>query len=73
MPETEMERASVVAEKLRASVEAHVFTQGNITISIGVAHQPPRSGVTGDTLIASSGQALKEAKSHGGNQVTAVE
>jgi two-component system, cell cycle response regulator len=77
MPDTDMEFAYSVAERLRKSVETTPFAisrdpnQLNVTISIGIAGS---SGV-GDTaaaLLHRADQALYRAKTGGRNQVVAA-
>ena len=64
-------RALLVAERLRAAVEAHAWeTLGaglRVTASIGVAARAP--GESLDDVLARAGAALKECKRAGRNQV----
>jgi two-component system, cell cycle response regulator len=73
MPETSLQAASMVAERLRRSVAAEPFLihatgdRQPITISIGVA--VARSGDTVDTLLQRADDALYQAKNGGRNKV----
>ena len=64
-------RALLVAERLRAAVEAHAWetlgTGLRVTASIGVAARAP--GESLDDALARAGAALKECKRAGRNQV----
>jgi len=64
-----------VAERVRADVEAHVFTWKDqplrVTISSGVAIYPDDGITTPDELIARADSALYSAKSSGRNMVRA--
>jgi diguanylate cyclase (GGDEF)-like protein len=73
LPETAGEAAEIVAERVRARVEEHPFIlQRNhverMTISLGIGVHPPH-GVTALSLVDTTRRALREAKSHGRNQV----
>jgi len=74
LPETPGERALVVAEKIRAAIEAFPFAQensqpgGSLTISGGVAAFP-EDGTNGTELISHADQALYQAKAEGRNRV----
>lgn len=75
LPQTESEGALVVADRLRASVEAHTFPlapTGSITVSAGIATYP-QDGDSGSSLIEASDRALYQAKRHGRNCVEIVE
>ncbi|HWB49643.1 MAG TPA: PleD family two-component system response regulator [Stellaceae bacterium] len=77
MPETRLDAAVTVAERLRRSVANEPFlihTVGErrpITISVGVA--TARSGDSVDTLLQRADDALYQAKNTGRNQVVAEE
>jgi diguanylate cyclase (GGDEF)-like protein len=74
LPETDLQGAKLVAQRLRSAVEQATFftgTAGNsehITISIGVALFPEEARFKRDLLEASD-TALYEAKSQGRNRV----
>ena len=77
LPETGIEEALVVAEKIRKATEEHVFDDGRetyrITISIGVASaRPTGTGFTKNDFIALADEGLYEAKHAGRNRVAMV-
>lgn len=68
LPETELEGALVVAERLRAFVEEAGAADLRLTISVGaVAHRG--GGMTPDELIAVADRAAHRAKVSGRNAV----
>lgn len=74
LPETALEEALVVAEKLRKTVEDYTFDDGtstyHITISIGVVSaRPAENDFKKDDLIGLADEALYEAKNSGRNRV----
>jgi diguanylate cyclase (GGDEF)-like protein len=75
MPETNLRGAAVVAERLRAAVEAAAIPQGSgarhrvVTISIGVAAAYNTSAATPASLLAEADRALYAAKQSGRNRV----
>ena len=76
MPDTDMELAGTVAERLRRSVEAVPFTISrapgklNITVSIGIAGSDGQSD-SADALLRRADRALYRAKHEGRNRVIA--
>jgi diguanylate cyclase (GGDEF)-like protein len=79
MPETNLRGAAVVAERLRAAVEAAGLRQGDgarhrvVTVSIGVAAVNDASQATPASMLAEADRALYRAKQAGRNRVvTAV-
>ena len=76
LPETALAEAMVVAEKLRAAVEAQDYTNGiqstRITISLGVASQPESALADADDLLRRADEALYAAKHGGRNRVVAA-
>lgn len=75
LPETDGERALIVAERLRQNVIPHPFVLPsgetvNVTISVGVAVFPPDAG-TVDDLVRAADSALYAAKQGGRNRVIA--
>jgi len=78
LPETELEDAIAVAEKLRLSVASHAFDFLGVTISVtasfGVARYLPDFSMEDtavDALIADADECLCRAKEAGRNRVTA--
>ena len=79
LPETELNGAEIVAEKIRFSMEKKEFygqeTQpgGNLTISLGVSSITPRDETSDITkLVNKADQALYEAKKLGRNRVVSL-
>ncbi len=75
LPQTERDGAMIVADRLRASVEAHAFplaAPGSITVSLGVSVYP-EDAESPATLIESADRALYRAKRAGRNRVETVE
>ncbi|HUB85727.1 MAG TPA: diguanylate cyclase, partial [Rhizomicrobium sp.] len=74
MPDTDMDFASTVAERLRKSVETNPFVISrapgklNVTISIGIAASLSE-GDTAEALLHRADQALYRAKREGRNRV----
>jgi len=68
LPETELEGALVVAERMRATVEAACAADLRVTISVGVAAHRG-GGMTPDELIALADRAAYRAKFSGRNAV----
>ena len=74
LPETDLDTAANIAERLRASVEAQPFDVDagaplRMTVSIGVASWPVH-GDGADTLIAAADAALYVAKRSGRNRIS---
>ncbi len=70
LPETPLDGALVMAERLRRAAAAHPFPGGEaVTVSLGVAAWRP--GDTEDTLLARADAAAYEAKRAGRNRVVA--
>ena len=69
LPDTKKEQAFIIAEKIRKQVEALLFDDPDIriTISIGIAVFP-RHGSTEKDLLSKVDQALYAAKNRGRNQ-----
>jgi diguanylate cyclase (GGDEF)-like protein len=70
MPETDVERAAEVADRIRAGLIAEM-PEGGVTLSFGIAEFPVH-GETGPALIAVADSALYEAKREGRDQVVAA-
>ena len=70
--DTDIARAALVAERIRAAIARHRFTRDNvtarITISIGIA-MLPQHGRTIEQLIGAADRALYRAKAAGRNRV----
>lgn len=73
LPDTDLNEASEVAERLRKSVEKHDFptadTAVTLTLSLGTASRAPQSPVSAEELIKAADHALYQAKNAGRNQV----
>jgi len=73
MPETNLQNAMTIAERLRISVTNHPFAtdKGDIslTISIGVACKETHSEESLETVLENADQALLRAKQNGRNKV----
>jgi len=74
LPETDKEGGRMVAERIRESIESHLFygrdahPGGKVTVSVGVASFP-EDGTDPATLVESADKALYDAKSRGKNSV----
>ena len=68
LPETEVDSAYIVAERLRKMVEAHPWSKRPVTISLGLA-EATRETSDSARLFADADQALYVAKEKGRNQV----
>jgi diguanylate cyclase (GGDEF)-like protein len=71
MPETEIDGALEVAERIRKKIAAERLPAGNITLSMGVSAFPTH-GDAPDQLIAEADSALYQAKRAGGDRVVAA-
>jgi len=73
LPQTEIDDARLLAERLRSAVETHAFKLSgkplSITVSIGVAHYPEESIASAEDLVRASDQALYRAKQAGRNRI----
>jgi|GEM_PF-6822686 len=75
LPDTSLNGASYLAEKLRGSVEALNIVHERssvskvVTMSLGVATVVPNDDMSPDTLILAANQALSVAKDEGKNRV----
>jgi len=75
LPETKLEGAVEVAERMRGVVEQYAFSNvppGAITVSLGVASFP-KAGAKVDDLVAAADRALDQAKQRGRNRVEVVD
>jgi diguanylate cyclase (GGDEF)-like protein len=75
MPETDMEGAKVIAERIRKEVEAAVFDTElgplKVTISLGVSTVPDVANAKQE-MIDKADQSLYFAKHHGRNRSVTV-
>lgn len=67
LPDTDIETATAVAERVRRVIECYPFPNRQVTISVGLASW--RAGVDSNTLIQEADEALYEAKRSGRNRV----
>lgn len=72
LPETDLEDAVEIAERIRSRLAEEALPEGNVTLSIGVAEFPDH-GDTPESLLASADAALYRAKREGRNRVVAAE
>ena len=76
LPQTNLERAALIAERIRALVEAspalHHGEAVPVTVSVGVAQWHGHDGETVDGLLNRSDQALYQAKELGRNRVAGL-
>ncbi len=68
-PQTKGEDAAILAERIRAKIEAHSFDHGKVTASLGVAEVTDIHSATHE-LLAAADQALYSSKENGRNRVT---
>jgi two-component system chemotaxis family response regulator WspR len=74
LPDTDLDGAALIAEKLRAGVEAlgvahaQSNTADHVTISLGVASVVPREGGLSANLVTLADEALYQAKHEGRNR-----
>jgi diguanylate cyclase (GGDEF)-like protein len=68
LPETSVERAIEVADRIRTRLATEGFSNGRITLSAGVA-QFPRDGETPESILSSADAALYRAKGEGRDRV----
>ena len=68
LPETAIEEAGVIAERIRGRVEQTEFPKRRVTISIGVASISDKVGTVRE-LISAADKALYQAKQKGRNNV----
>ncbi|MCG8671578.1 MAG: diguanylate cyclase [Pseudomonadales bacterium] len=77
LPETELQGASIVAERVRANVKAHLIEtrhkELDISVSIGVYAAVPKSAEQVNEFIALADEALYRAKDNGRNRVESTE
>lgn len=77
LPETGAEGARVAAERIRSRVEVHEFLGGEpaerlrLAVNVGVALFPDH-GSSGRSLVASAGEAVRQAREEGGNRVVVL-
>jgi diguanylate cyclase (GGDEF)-like protein len=68
LPETDLDQAVEVAERIRTTLATRIFEGRRVTLSIGVGEFPAH-GETAEALIASADAALYRAKNEGRNRV----
>jgi diguanylate cyclase (GGDEF)-like protein len=70
LPETDLDGARRLAERLRRTIEGHPVGEMRTSASCGVATMLPDDSV--DTLLGAADQALYQAKSNGRNRTESV-
>ncbi len=75
LPQTDMENAHIVAERIRRNVESHRFYVGNpdplkVTVSVGMMGTPHPATTSRLDLLAQADEALYYSKQHGRNRTT---
>ncbi|MDO9493865.1 MAG: GGDEF domain-containing protein [Acetobacterium sp.] len=71
LPDTRLEEATVMAERLRKAVEMNPFTKaGQVTISLGVSAFKTDSSP--ETIVSRADTALYQAKEKGRNRVAVM-
>ena len=68
LPQTTTEEAAIIAERVRAHIEAMKFPNRPITVSLGIANCCLELNSTQDLIVAAD-RALYEAKRKGRNKV----
>ena len=68
LPQTAIEGATEVAERLRTRVSATAVNEESVTVSVGVA-EFPKNGDTAQSVIAAADAALYRAKADGRDRV----
>lgn len=69
LPQTGIDEACVVAERIRKHVETRFKREHQITVSLGVA-LCPKDGKTGEELVGAADEALYKSKRNGRNRTT---
>jgi diguanylate cyclase (GGDEF)-like protein len=73
LPEAGIEASSMIAERIRLSVESTLFdvgkAQSHVSVSLGISNFPDHQATSGGELIKMADQALYEAKRKGRNRV----
>jgi diguanylate cyclase (GGDEF)-like protein len=75
LPETSLDSALEVAERIRAKMEEQTFgvdAAGRVTLSIGIAEYPA-DGTTVEAVASAADSALYAAKEHGRNRVVTTQ
>lgn len=77
LPNTTLEGAALVAEKVRSKFESQLFsdetTQVKLTVSVGVASRVPTQHESYGTLLRQADNALYRAKEQGRNRVVVAQ
>jgi diguanylate cyclase (GGDEF)-like protein/PAS domain S-box-containing protein len=72
LPDTDLDGAAAVAERVRWAVESLVWSLRQVTVSVGMASSPP-SACDPEALLREADAALYRAKRDGRNRVAAAE
>lgn len=71
LPETDLQGARILAEKIRAAIESlppYAGDKHSVTVSIGIASQQPKAGDKQAQLFSDADKALYRAKHNGRNR-----
>ncbi len=70
LPDTSLDKALIMAERVRSNIESHAFKQiGKVTVSLGVAAF--QHGDSADSIMKRADVALYHAKENGRNRIEA--
>jgi diguanylate cyclase (GGDEF)-like protein len=74
LPDTDIDAAQILGERIRRSIEDARITWGEVsiavTVSVGVAQFEPERDVSTHSLIERSDEAMYRSKQSGRNRVT---
>ncbi|MEH6470229.1 MAG: diguanylate cyclase [Halopseudomonas sp.] len=73
LPSTDVEGATILAERVRASIEAMRVDGLQVTVSVGVSHLIHRPEANADELVEAADKAMYGAKQAGRNRVVVAQ